>query len=204
MIRFYRHPLSGHSHRVELLLTMLDLPFERVDVDILVGAHQTPEFLAKNPFGQLPVIEDGDRTLADSNAILTYLALRYDPARRWLPADPVPAAQVQRWLSLAAGPLASGAAAARLANLAPIPIDVDAARKTADGLLARMDAALAGARWLAGTEPTLADLALYAYTAHAPEGGVSLEPYPAVRTWLARVEDLPGFVPMRRTAVGLA
>ncbi|HYD65400.1 glutathione S-transferase N-terminal domain-containing protein [Azospirillum sp.] len=81
-IRLHRHPLSGHAHRVELMLSLLRLPCEPVDVDLRAGAHKRPEFLAKNPFGQVPVIEDGDVTLADSNAILVYLALRYDGTGR--------------------------------------------------------------------------------------------------------------------------
>ena len=92
-IRLYRYALSGHAHRVQLMLSLLQLPCELIDVDLPAGAHKTPAFLARNPFGQVPVIEDGDFTLADSNAILVYLALRHDPARRWLPARSAPAAQ---------------------------------------------------------------------------------------------------------------
>lgn len=82
-VRLYRHPLSGHSHRVELFLSLLGVPFELVEVDLTKGAHKEPAFLALNPLGQVPVLEDGDLVLADSNAILVYLALSYDRARRW-------------------------------------------------------------------------------------------------------------------------
>src|SRR5438552_3245155 len=109
-IRLYRVALSGHSHRVELFLSLLGLPFERIDIDLAKGENRTPEHLARSPFGQVPAIEDGDVTLADSNAILVYLASRYDEAGTWLPRDPVAAAQVQRWLSAAAGFLAYGPA----------------------------------------------------------------------------------------------
>ncbi|WP_438024130.1 glutathione S-transferase family protein [Sorangium sp. So ce233] len=200
-IRLYRHPLSGHSHRVELFLSLLRLPFERVDVDLKGGAQRTPEFLRKNPFGQVPVIEDGDVTLADSNAILVYLALRYDPSERWLPRDPLAAAHVQRWLSVAAGRLFSGPGTARLANVFGLKVDREQAKGIAVQLLTVLDKHLATQRFLAGDAPTIADVAIYTYTAHAPEGGVSLDPYTHVRAWLARVEDLPGFVPMQRTPV---
>ncbi|KYF93710.1 glutathione S-transferase family protein [Sorangium sp. So ce394] len=200
-IRLYRHPLSGHAHRVELFLSLLRLPFERVDVDLKSGAHKAPEFLRKNPFGQVPVIEDGDVTLADSNAILVYLASRYDPAGRWLPRDPVAAARVQQWLSVAAGQLVAGPAAARLARVFGAKVDVDRAKAIAAQLLTVVDQHLSARRFLAGDAPTLADIAMYTYTAHAPEGGVSLEPYGHVRAWLARVEELPGFAPMTRTAL---
>jgi len=97
------------AHRVELLLSLLGRPVELVDVDLRARARaKTPAFLAKNPFGQVPVIEDGDVTLADSTAILVYLALRYDPSGRWLPREPIAAATVQRWLSVASGELAAG------------------------------------------------------------------------------------------------
>ncbi|WP_437951417.1 glutathione S-transferase [Sorangium sp. So ce296] len=200
-IRLYRHPLSGHAHRVELFLSLLRLPFELVDVDLKSGAHKAPEFLRKNPFGQVPVIEDGDVTLADSNAILVYLASRYDPAGRWLPRDPVAAARVQQWLSVAAGQLVAGPAAARLARVFGAKVDVDRAKAIAAQLLTVVDQHLSARRFLAGDAPTLADIAMYTYTAHAPEGGVSLEPYGHVRAWLARVEELPGFAPMTRTAL---
>ena len=94
----YRHALSGHAHRVELFLALLDLPVQLVDVDLAAGAQKAPEFLKRNPFGQVPVIEDGDVTLADSNAILVYLALRYDKSGTWYPREPLAAAQAQQWL----------------------------------------------------------------------------------------------------------
>ncbi|XXX74750.1 glutathione S-transferase [Sorangium sp. So ce134] len=197
-IRLYRHPLSGHAHRVELFLSLLRLPFELVDVDLKSGAHKAPDFLRKNPFGQVPVIEDGDVTLADSNAILVYLAARYDPSGRWLPRDPAAAARVQQWLSVAAGQLAAGPAAARLVTVFGFKLDHERAKAIAAQLFAVVDQHLSARRFLAGDEPTVADVAMYTYTAHAPEGGVPLDPHGNVRAWLARVEDLPGFVPMRR------
>lgn len=115
-IRLHRMALSGHCHRVELLLSLLGLPYELVDVDSASRAHKSPEFLAKNAFGQVPVIEDGEVTLADSNAILVYLEARYAPGR-WMPRDPVQASAVQRWLSVAAGQLTYGPHLARAINL---------------------------------------------------------------------------------------
>lgn len=197
-LKLYRHPLSGHSHRVELLLSLLGLKFEKIDVDISKGAHKQPEFLAKNPLGQLPVIEDGEVTLADSNAILIYLASRYDPSGRYLPRDPVAAAQVQRWLSLATAELRYGPGSLRLHAIMRMPIDKAWAQRLCGQVLGVLESSLTGKRWLVGEQTTVADLAMYTYTAHAPEGGVSLEPYPAVRAWLSRVEALPGFVPMHK------
>ncbi|MDB5813831.1 MAG: glutathione S-transferase [Rhodocyclales bacterium] len=194
-IKFHRFALSGHCHRVELLLSLLDLPVETIEVNLASGAHKTPGFLALNPFGQLPVIQDGDLTLADSNAILIYLATQYG-AEQWLPRSAVEAAQQQRWFSVAAGPLTAGPAAARRGKVFNGPVDMTNAQKQSHALFAVMDAHLRSQNWLVGTTVTLADLANYAYTAHAPEGGVSLADYPHIRAWLARIEALPRFVPM--------
>jgi glutathione S-transferase len=201
-IRLHRMALSGHCHRVELFLSLLGLPCERVDVNLAAGEHKQPPFLRRNPFGQVPVIEDGEVTLADSNAILVYLEGRYAPGR-WLPRDPLGAARVQRWLSVAAGELAFGPSAARVIALFRRPDDPAPAVRRAEVLFGVMDETLAHGGWLAGDDATLADVAMYSYTACAPEGGIDLAPYPNLRAWLRRVEALPGFVPMVRTPVGL-
>ncbi len=202
-ISLHRFALSGHSHRVELFLSLLGLPFASLDVDLRKRAHKTAAFLALNPFGQVPVLEDDGLVLSDSNAILVYLAGRYAPGT-WLPSDPAGAARVQRWLSIAAGPLASGAAAARLIVVFGATLNAQEVIARAHALLAVMEATLAAQPFLAGPTATIADVAMYTYTAHAPEGNVDLAAYPNVRAWLARIEALPGFVPMQRTAAGLA
>ncbi len=197
-IRVYSFELSGHAHRVRLMLSLLDLPHEVIEVDLAGGEQKRPEFLARNAFGQVPVIEDGALTLADSNAILTYLAQTYDEERRWWPAGAAQQAQVQRWLSVAAGALAYGPAAARISAVFQ-KTDNPQGRAVAERLFATMDKHLSTRSWLAADHPTVADVSMYSYTAHAPEGGVSLEPFPHLRAWLARVEALPRFVGMPRT-----
>ena len=201
-IKLYRHPLSGHCHRVELFLSLLGLPVELLEVDLLKGAQKAPAFLALNPFGQVPVIDDSGSVLSDSNGILVYLATKYGD-ESWLPRDPLAAAQVQRWLSVAAGPIASGPGAARLINLFRLSQDGAESVARAHALFAVIERELALRPFLAAERPTIADVAGYAYIAHAPEGGISLADYPALRAWLARVEALPGFVPMQRAKVGL-
>ncbi|MNH26810.1 Disulfide-bond oxidoreductase YfcG [compost metagenome] len=140
--------------------------------------------------------------IADSNAILVYLAKKYDNGT-WLPEEPAAAARVQRWLSVAAGPLAFGPAAARLVTVFGAAFNTDEVIARAHTLLKVIDAELAKVPFLAGSTPTIADIANYSYIAHAPEGNVSLEPYANVRSWLARIESLPGFVAMPRTVIGL-
>lgn len=201
-IKLYRHPLSGHAHRVELMLSLLELPTERVFVDLAKGAHKRPEFLALSPFGQIPVIDDNGTVLSDSNAILVYLAKTYGEGR-WLSEEPVAAARVQRWLSVAAGQVAFGPAAARLITVFGAAFNAEEVINRAHVLFRVMETELASTPFLAGAEPSIADVANYSYIAHAPEGNVSLEAYPNLRAWLARVEALPGFVPMQPTAAGL-
>ena len=203
MMKLYRHVLSGHSHRVQLLLSLLGIEATLIDVDLANGAHKQASFLQKNRFGQVPVLEDGDIVIADSNAILVYLARQYGPEDRWYPAAPVAMAEVQRFLSVAAGPVAYGLAAARLVNVFGADLDHQRAITIANNLLKVLDDHLANLDWLVGDHPTIADIANYSYIAHAPEGGINLEPYSQVRAWLLRIEGLPGFVPMQVTATGL-
>jgi glutathione S-transferase len=180
-----------------LLCSILGLPVELVDVDMSKGEHKAPQFLEKNPLGQVPVVEDGDVRLRDSGAILVYLASLYDESGQWYPRDAIVAARIQQWLSVAAGQLAAGPHVARLVSVFKLPLDREKAKGIADQLFALLDKHLASSKFLAGESPTIADLAIYTYTAHAPEGGVSLEPWSNVKAWLARVEAIRGFVPMQ-------
>jgi glutathione S-transferase len=211
-------PLSGHTHRVQLFLSLLGIPYEFATVDLAAGAHRTPAFLAMSPFGEIPVLEDGDAVLADSTAILVYLAMKYDTGGRWLPREPLAAAGVQRWLSTASGKIAYGPAAARLVTVFGARIDHEVVKAIAVRLFDTMEGELAGpflagpflagpflaGPFLLGMAPTLADVAAYSYIAHAPEGGVSLTPYPRIRAWLDQVRALPGFVAMPSTVAGVA
>jgi glutathione S-transferase len=200
-IRLYRNALSGHAHRAELMLSLLGLPFEKIDVDLTKGAQKSPDFLAKNPFGQVPVIEDGGLTIADSNAILVYLATRYDESGRWLPRDPANAARVQQWLSVAAGQLAFGPALARVIRVFGRKFDPAMPLAIAAQLYGIVEAHLSRSPFLVGDHPTIADVAMYSYTACAPEGGISLQPYPNILAWLTRIEALPGFMAIPRANV---
>ncbi|PRX30632.1 glutathione S-transferase [Paraburkholderia sp. BL18I3N2] len=201
-LRLYTTLLSGHGHRVKLFLTLLDLPFEVIELDMKAGDNRKPDYLALNPFGQVPTIQDGDITLLDSNAILVYLAKRYGDVS-WLPEDPLGAAAVQRWLSLAAGQIAYGPCTARLVTAFGAPHDHETAKKLAVKLFDVLDRELADKPFAAGNQVTIADIAAHTYIAHAPEGGVSLDPYPNIRAWLRRVEALPRFIAMPSTKAGL-
>ncbi|HEI8817870.1 TPA: glutathione S-transferase [Serratia marcescens] len=193
-ITLYGTPLSGHVHRVALLLRMLSLPYEWVEAS--ADVRQSAAFRRLNPFGQIPVLQDGDLTLADSNAILVYLAKRYAPDSHWLPEQPAAAARVQAWLSKAAGEVRYGPASCRLIAQFAVPEDYQAARAISDRFLPQMEQHLSERGYLASEQATIADLACYSYVAVAAEGGISLAPYPAIRRWVASIAALPGFFAM--------
>jgi glutathione S-transferase len=197
-ITLYGFKLSGHSHRAELMLRLLDLPYRFEAVDLANGAQNGAAFGALNCLRTVPVIDDGGTVIADSVAILVYLATRYDPARRWLPADPVGQAQVQRWLSVAQNQIAHGPAMARVIQRFKRPYDLKQAQAIAGRLFPVLDAELGDRDYLVGAQPSIADVALYSYTAVAPEGGIDLAPFPAINAWLKRIEALPGFEGMPR------
>ena len=202
-MKLYHHPLSGHCHRARLFLSLLGVEHELVEVDLMAGAHKRAEFLALNPFGQIPVLDDGGIVVSDSNAILVYLAKKLGRTD-WLPEDPRGTAAVQRWLSVSAGEVAYGPAAARLVTVFGSRHNPDEVIARAHGLLKVVEAHLSNNDWLAADHPTIADVALYSYVARAPEGNVDLSGYPQVIAFLRRIEALPGFTPFAQTAAGLS
>jgi glutathione S-transferase len=196
MYRLHDFLGSGNGYKCRLLLHHLGLPFERIEVDILRGESRTEAFARLNPEQRVPVLqlEDGT-TLPESNAILCYLA----DGTPWLPADRLARAQVLRWLFWEQYSHEPNVATVRHWVLHPSPDEERQRllpRKREQGVraLAVMERHLAGHAWFVGEGPTVADLALYAYTHVAPEGGFDLAPFPAVRAWLTRVAALPGHV----------
>lgn len=198
-ITLYHHPKSGHCHKVALFMHLLDIPFEAIIPDMAAGEHKGDAFLAFNPFGQVPVIIDNNTAVSDSNAILLYLAATYssDPSQ-WLGSTPLERASIQRWFSVAAGELARGPALARLENVFGATIDATSALATSTALLSTMENHLAKQQspYLVSNRLTAADIAMYSYIAHAPEGGISLDKYPTLKKWIATIESTQGFVPM--------
>ncbi|USI73514.1 glutathione S-transferase family protein [Sphingomonas morindae] len=202
-MKLYYHPLSGHAHRAHLFLSLAGVPHELIHVDLAAGAHKRDEFLALNAFGEIPVLDDDGVVIADSLAILVYVARKLGPSH-WLPTDPREEAEVQRWLSVAAGKIAYGACAARLVTVFDVPFDPDEVIARAHATFAVIDQTLAQKRWIAGTrEVSIADIALYSYVDRAPEGNVDRSAYPAITDWLHRIEALPNFVAFTRTRAGL-
>ncbi|WP_028450179.1 glutathione S-transferase family protein [Chitinibacter tainanensis] len=198
MIQLYEFALSGNCHKVRLMLALLGIPYQSIAVNGAVREHKSPEFLAKNPLGQVPVLVDGDVVLRDSQAILVYLARQYgaEQADFWLPNDPVGQAQVQAWLATAANEVTRGPNALRLLHKWGRTVAVAEAETLTAQLMAVLESTLSQQPWLAAPHITIADIALYPYIALSPEGQVPLAQYPAVCQWLARIEALPGYVVM--------
>ncbi len=194
-LKLYDMERSGNCYKVRLLLAMLGLDYQRLATDILAGESLTPEFKQLNPRGQVPVLVDGETVIWDSMAILVYLARRYGTTD-WLPDDALGEARVMQWLAVSENELLYGLARARAKILFDRPYDLAQCHRDAEPGLQAMQRRLEAASWLAAERPTIADLACYPYVSLAGEGQFSLEPYPAVRAWLERLQQLPGWVPM--------
>ena len=194
-LKLYGYPISGNAYKVRLLLAFLNLPYEAINVDLMAGDTLTAEFKQLNPRGQVPVLCDGDVVIWDSMAILVYLARRYGNGE-WLPNDAVQEAQVMQWLAVSENELLYGLARARSTLLLKRPFNLEQCQREGKAGLDVMEQHLATNAWLVAGQPTIADIACYPYVLLAPVGEVSLEPYPNVRQWLARMAALPNWVPM--------
>lgn len=194
-MKLYDMELSGNCYKVRLLCALLGLQYELVPVDLWKGEHKTADFLQKNPRGQVPVLEDGGTLVWDSSAILLYLARRYG-GEDWLPLDAEAMAAVMQWLSVSQNEILYGLGRARAAKKFNRPWNVEECQEHGRQGLAALERHLAKNPWLAGEHVTIADIACYPYVALAPESGVPLADYPAVRQWLERIQALPGYITM--------
>ena len=196
MLKLYGHEMSGNSYKARLLLELLKIEYEWVKVDLMTGEHKSPEYLALNPFGQVPLLIDGETKLADAQAILVYLARQYG-GDQWLPLEPLPLAQIVRWLSTTAGEVRQGPENARLHYLfGATAINIERAHQKAEHILTQLDQHLSTHTWLEFEHPTIADIAVFPYIALARDGKIELDAYPNVLAWIDRVKQLPGYLPM--------
>jgi glutathione S-transferase len=197
MIKLYGHEISGNSHKARLMLSLLNLDYEWVRVDLKQGEHKTPAYLTMNPFGQVPLLVDGETQLADAQAILVYLARKYG-GEQWLPIEALPMARVLRWLSTAAGEVRQGPEHARLYYLfgAGTNINIERATQKAEFILTQLDQHLATRTWLECDRPTIADIAVFPYVALARDGKIDLDLYSHVLAWIDRIKQLSGYIPM--------
>ncbi len=199
MIKLYDSPLSGNAYKVRLFLALLDVEYQKMPVDLRAGDNRKAEHLARNPRGQIPVLEDGEAIVWDSQAILVYLARRYGDGA-WLPLDPAPMAEVAQWLAVSENELLFGLARARAVKKFGREFDLKASQEYGKSGLKVLDAHLKNRQWLAAGQPTIADIACYPYVALAPEGEITLANRPNLLRWIRRVQSLPGYVGMEGIA----
>ena len=198
MITLYDYLDSGNGYKVRLLLAQLAIPYRYVELDIMQGESRTAQFLLKNPTGNIPVLElDDGRCLPESDAILWYLA----ESSAFLPAERFDRAQVLRWLCFEQYSHEPYVATPRFI-VRHLPADsprrAELPQRLARGRAALqvMESHLATRSYFVAERYSIADIALYAYTHVAPDGGLELEPYPHVGNWLSRVASQPGYVPL--------
>ena len=198
MLRLYDYLPSGNGYKVRLLLAQLGVPFELVTLDIVKGETRTPEFLAKNPNGRIPLLEiEPEKCLAESNAILFYLA----EGTTFVPEDRWARAQMLQWMCFEQYSHEPNIATVRFwMHYAELTDErramIEQKRTLGYAALDVMERHLTSRRFFVAETYTIADIALYAYTHVADEGGFDLGRYPAVRAWLARVCAQPGHVPI--------
>jgi glutathione S-transferase len=203
VITLYDYELSGNCYKVRLLLALLEVSYSRHPIDFYPGReHKSQWFLALNPLGQLPVLKDEEYVLRDAQAILVYLASRYDASGLWYPrSDPALLGTLTAWLMFAEA-ITGTASAARLHDGMFYEFDIEQCRAGAHRLFRILDEHLwfserGAAGWVCEAEhPTIADVAIFPYVQLSEEGGISRRDYPAIRRWSDRVKSLPGFITM--------
>jgi len=191
----YDFELSGSCYKIRLFLNILGRDYDTVKVDFVNKEHKSEKYLRLNPFGEIPIFEDGNLRLRDAQAILVYLARRYDQSKQWYPDDPEAMGRIQQWLSTGGGEVMNSAGA-RLVKILNYPLDLEKLQAGAKRVFKIMDDQLATREWLELGHPTVGDIACFPYTAMAGEGGIDLAPYPNILRWIERVKRLPGFIPM--------
>lgn len=199
MLKLYDYLPSGNGYKVRLVLKELGVPYELIELDITTGATRTPDFMAKNANGRIPLLEvPGKGHLAESHAIIEYLA----EGSRLVPSEPFEHALMRQWMCFEQYNLEPNIGTARfwLHSLHKTPGSLGEAlkEKHAKGrdALRVLETGLAGRRFLVAGRYSLADIALYAYTHVAPEAGIDLAPYPAIRGWIQRLEQEPRWAPI--------
>lgn len=193
-MKLYTMVPSGNAYKVRILLGLLNVPYESVVLDNKTQDHKKAEYLKVNPRGEVPAIEDGGKVFWDSASCLAYIARKHG-GEQWLPSDPAGIAEVMQWMALAATEIQCGLQYGRRgvkqgrwtlggpeqsAAFARVALDI-------------MEARLKNNDWLALGRPTIAEAACFPYVETAPEGNVSLDPYPAIRAWITRCKALPGW-----------
>ena len=194
-MKLYDLELSGNCYKVRLFAALAGIELDIAPVDFLAGDHKKKPVIDLNPSGELPVLEDGEVVLRDSQAILIYLARKYG-GHQWWPDGAEQQGEVAQWLSTAANEIAHGPNDARLIDKFGYELDKDAAIKMSNRILPLLDSHLKNNQWLALDRPTIADCAVFPYVGLAWEGGIDLKDYGNIQAWMQRIKSLPGYIPM--------
>lgn len=198
-IRFYDTPKSGHCHRVRLAASLMGVALDLVQVSEMEGQRQGKEYLALNPFGQVPTLVDDGVKVRDSIAIIQYLERTYAPDKGWMPKEPRERAETDEWFAITSGAMFRGPNMARLIKLFKLDGNYEAAVQMSLKLFEFMDTHLQGRDWLVGSRSTLADIACYSYIAVANEGELDISPYRNIQAWLVAIQKLDGFIDIPRS-----
>ncbi len=192
MIKLYYMPPSGNSYKVRILLSLLDVPHEKILLDNVAREHKSPKFLALNPRGEVPVMDIDGVILWDSAACLVYVARQFG-GDIWLPAEPVQMAQVMQWVALAGNEIQFGLQYARRGMLHDrwTAGNLEQGQAISHVALGVLEGRLKNNDWLALGRTTIADIACFPYVETAPQARIALEDYPAVVKWIARCKALP-------------
>lgn len=195
-MKLYLLGASGNAYKVRILLSLLNVPYEKVVIDTEKKENKQPAFLKLNPRGEVPVIEDDGTVIWDSAACLAYVARKYG-GEKWLPSTPKEMAEVMQWLALAASEIQFGLQYGRrgVRQGRWTAGTLEQCQATGRVALGAMEGRLKNHQWLALDRPTIADVACFPYVETAPEAKVPLESYPGVVAWLARCKALPGWAP---------
>jgi glutathione S-transferase len=195
MINLYNFELSGNCYKVRLFLSLLNLDYEPIAIDLKDSEQRLPDFLALNPLGQIPVLVDGEVMIRDSQAILVYLARRYG-GESWLPTEPVAMGKAMQWLFTAGHEIQMGPSALRLHHLFGRPLDLKHSTQRTHDVLALLNQQLGKGEWLEMGCPTIADIACFPYIALSKDARISLDPYRNIQGWIERIQQLPGYIGM--------
>jgi glutathione S-transferase len=200
-LKLYDYELDDQCYKVRLLLNVLGCSYDKVSLDVHPGAEQrTAFYLALSPLGELPTITEGDLVVRGAEAILVYLACKYDSTRLWFPEDAASAGLVAQWLVFAGSDL-KAASVARAHAMFEIDADEAAACRTVHRALRVMEDHMIrqecrNAPWFVGPAPTIADIALFPSIALSRDFGIDHDEYPALRQWMAQLRGIPGFITM--------
>ncbi|MEP4889525.1 MAG: glutathione S-transferase [Aliiglaciecola sp.] len=194
-MKLYDLELSGNCYKVRLFASLADIPLTITPVDFMQGEHKEKHILELNPWGEIPILQDGKVVLRDAQAILVYLASKFG-GEAWWPSEPHLKADVMQWLSVASNEIQHGPNTARLIEKFNIPSDMALCVERSERILELIDNHLSTHDWLAAGRPTIADCAVYPYVSVAHEGNISMLQYANISAWMNRVEQLPGYVSM--------